>query len=337
MCIKKHGEKCLTLMTWNIYFGADLAPLINTTPEQVPPAVTQVLNQFEQTDFPARARSLAKLIYRTQPDLIGLNEVALWTITSTTKKTIVNFLDILLRDLGMLDSAYHVVAVNKNFSNQLPSSTGDIVGLLDRDVILARCTSALAFSNIQENNFQTNLTVPIGNQPFTVLRGWSSADVCSCDKKFRLVNTHLGGDSEEVRKAQASELLKGPGSSALPLIFMGDFNSNAAGSEAPVYDMLMDAGFSDAWDIAGKGPGFTAFQARDLINPVSTLSQRIDLILFRDGGDGMKVRKIAVVGDRRRDKTPRGLWPSDHAGVAATLKFKAGLHGPGCYTITGTE
>jgi hypothetical protein len=31
------------------------------------------------------------------------------------------------------------------------------------------------------------------------------------------------------------------------------------------------------------------------------------------------VEEVRVVGDRRGDRTPSGLWPSDHAGVVAVL------------------
>ncbi len=306
-------------MTWNIYFGADLTPLINTTPEEVPEVVTEVFSQFKQTDFPARAKSIVKQICKSRPDIIGLQEVALWTVQSPTAATVFDFLDILLKDLKELDLHYNVVAINRNFRNRLPSSTGDIIGLLDRDVILARCNAPLKFSNIQEKNFQTNLVVPVGNQPFTILRGWSSVDISIYDKKFRLVNTHLEGNSVEVQGVQANELLHGPGATDLPLVFIGDFNSNADAGEAPTYDSLIDAGFIDGWNVAGEESGFTAFQARDLLNPISTLSERIDLILFRND---FKVKGIYIVGDNKRDRTPSGLWPSDHAGVVAKLKFK---------------
>ena len=32
--------------------------------------------------------------------------------------------------------------------------------------------------------------------------------------------------------------------------------------------------------------------------------------------------KVDVVGDEPYDKTPSGLWPSDHAGVAADISFE---------------
>jgi len=34
---------------------------------------------------------------------------------------------------------------------------------------------------------------------------------------------------------------------------------------------------------------------------------------------GFGVRAADVLGDHPDDRTPLGLWPSDHAGVAATL------------------
>lgn len=308
-------------MTWNIYFGAEVTLLINKTPVQIPEVVAKIFKQFEQTDFLARAKAIAKQICRAEPDLIGLQEVALWTVQSpTTKKSSINFLNILLKELKLLDLEYYVVTVNRNFGNRLRSSKGDIIGLWDQDVILARCKTPLIFSNIQEKIFCTNLIVTIGNYHVKILRGWSSVDICMYDKKFRLVNTHLESESDQVRFAQAYELLKGPGATNLPVVFIGDFNSNADEKRsAPTYDMLIDAGYTDAWDIAGRGLGYTGFQASNLLNPVSTLRERVDLILFRDG---FKVIKVDTVGDKQRDRTGYGLWPSDHAGVVATCIFK---------------
>jgi hypothetical protein len=68
--------------------------------------------------------------------------------------------------------------------------------------------------------------------------------------------------------------------------------------------------------------GFTCCQAPDLLNPNSTLSYRIDLVLTR----GVSVENIKLVGDQPSDRTlfppsDPPLWPSDHAGVLATLRI----------------
>ena len=86
-----------------------------------------------------------------------------------------------------------------------------------------------------------------------------------------------------------------------------------------VYQALIAGGLTDAWN--KDDPGFTCCQDGDLRNPDSKLSFRIDLVLYR--GD-FHVENIELVGDKQADKTTlSGLWPSDHAGVVATLQ---GLH-----------
>lgn len=102
-------KKSFTIMTWNIYLGADVTPLIGTMPNQVP-----------------------------EPDLIGLQEVALLIVKSLRITRMIDFLSILLQELKRLGLNYNVVAINKNTKIRLPSSRRNIIGLLDRDVILVR-------------------------------------------------------------------------------------------------------------------------------------------------------------------------------------------------------
>jgi endonuclease/exonuclease/phosphatase family metal-dependent hydrolase len=103
----------------------------------------------------------------------------------------------------------------------------------------------------------------------------------------------------------------------LPLVFGGDFNTHI---DPLIYQTLINAQtrLTDAWKLLHPNqPGFTCCQDAKLLNPSSTLSLRIDLILSRDlaGVDNMK-----VFGDKpQTDRTPSGLWPSDHAGIVATL------------------
>jgi len=49
------------------------------------------------------------------------------------------------------------------------------------------------------------------------------------------------------------------------------------------------------------------------------MSHRIDLVQFRGP---FTVEDVQVVGASPADRVPLGLWPSDHAGVVATLTLR---------------
>jgi hypothetical protein len=55
-----------------------------------------------------------------------------------------------------------------------------------------------------------------------------------------------------------------------------------------------------------------------LRNPSPTLTKRVDLVLTRGGFETVSAD---VLGEEPGDRTPSGLWPSDHAGVVATLRL----------------
>jgi endonuclease/exonuclease/phosphatase family metal-dependent hydrolase len=157
--------------------------------------------------------------------------------------------------------------------------------------------------------------------PITFLRGWNSADVTVDGETFRLVNTHLEPVSELARLAQAQELLNGPGNTPLPLVLIGDLNTEAAPPAAApggaTYASLLAAGFLDALAAAGIGDQSTCCQGADLLNPASLLSSRIDLALVRGG---LEVLSAEIVGEAQADRSALGLWPSDHAGIVVTLQ-----------------
>src|SRR5262249_34619083 len=139
---------------------------------------------------------------------------------------------------------------------------------------------------------------------------------------FRFVTTHLDSSVPAIRVAQANELLLTAANTNLPVVMAGDFNIPADSGLDPSfagYQAIINAGFTDAWrSKRAPDPGFTAHQAENLLNPTSQLSSRIDLILFR-GAFG--VADISLIGNLPADRTASGLWPSDHAGVAATLRL----------------
>jgi len=335
----------LTVMSRNLYVGADITPVVvavsapDPDPVAIIGAVTQTWQGILNTNFPERADALADEIELAMPHLIGLQEVSLLRtgapdrfFGNATQATDVEFdyLEILLDELSSRGLHYGVVAVTTNFDEEFTGFAGTElrdIRLTDRDVILARTDlppSQMKLSNVQAQNFTVNLQIPLADGTFfTALRGWNSVDVKIRGQEVRFINTHLESDVPLIRDYQAAELIAGPANTAGNVILVGDFNAPAGGTDA-TYNFLISAGFTDAWSETHPGdPGYTYGNDPDLANPnpldplPGIQLQRIDLVLFR--GD-VVARGMDRIGDDV--KTVSGLWPSDHAGVVATL----GIH-----------
>ncbi|WP_462410074.1 exonuclease/endonuclease/phosphatase family protein [Neobacillus sp. Marseille-QA0830] len=323
MGVRVKGQQ-VRVMTWDLYFGADAEIILNTTPEQVPPAVTEIYRQIQATNFPKRAKAIAKQVEEKNPDFICLQDAAIWQLFSPPGFEPViqfeyDFLDILLKELKHRGLNYEAIAFNQNLDIDVPASTGFILHFTDRNIILAKKDSDFAISNIKSRQYQAHFLAPIGGQLFIEPRGWVSVDVTKGGRKFRLLTTRLDFDSEEVREQQAAELVQLTNAADLPLIITGDFGFDAT-INPPPYLLFLNAGFKDAWTIAGEGPGFTCCQDFDVLNLESMLSRRSDFILFRGN---LVVKKNDIVGESQNDRTQNALWPSNSAGLVADfLIFK---------------
>ena len=329
-------------MTRNLYLGADLSPVVEAAGKGDGPGIVQATTSawatVKATNFSERAGALADEIERSDPLLVGLQEVSLYRtgpfdsfFGNRTRATHVEFdyLDILRRELNERDLHYAPVAATVNVDAENPGYTApgvlQNIRLTDRDVILARTDlpdSRLRLSNVQIGNFATYAALPIGKtgQSIELLRGWGSVDVTLRGQTFRFINTHLQqeGPFNEIQVAQGHEILGGPADTDLPVILAGDFNSRADRTGTPTYGNLIGAGFKDAWSATHPGElGNTFGHDEDLRNMAVNLTQRLDIVLFRNN---LCTLDAGVVGDELTDRTPSGLWPSDHAGVAATLR-----------------
>ncbi len=323
----------VTVMTRNVYHGVNAEMFGVATATSFPDLlakVAAVYNAYHTRNFHERAAALAAEIEATRPTLIGLQEAVLVRTQvppdgpATPATTVdLDYVQILLDALAARGLSYERVATSIGWDIELPSALGLDVRHTDREVILARAdlkTADLKLSNAQTGHFESNCVLRTNLGPITIKRGWVSVDVKIRGKQFRLVSTHLDGDCADpaIQIAQAKELLEVAGATDLPLVFIGDFNSDANLGAAGAYGVLVAAGFADAWTLAGSGPGLTCCQDPFILSPVSLLTRRIDLVLFR--GD-FGVEGMEVVGGDPVDKTPSGLWPSDHAGVVATLEL----------------
>jgi len=238
----------------------------------------------------------------------------------------------------------------------LPGCTPDIsipffdVRLIDRDVILAR--SDVDYSGALAMNYSTNLTVPTAGGAFEFTRGWTAVQAAVNGRSFVFFNTHLevSGNpfARAVQAAQATEMATILGGIDETIVAVGDFNSSAEDGafvqcavpnptpdnplffDCPTpYEILRLSGYVDSWDARG-GPwdaGDTCCQSDLLDNEFSELDERIDLIWVRPpsdhyGGPIVRGVRAEVLGDDASDKSPTGLWPSDHAGVGAQLTIR---------------
>ena len=180
----------------------------------------------------------------------------------------------------------------------------------------------LSTSNPQQGQFLAR--IPLPHLGLFVTRGWASLDVTVRGRTFRFFTTHLEAYSELVRNLQALELAALVVAAPHPPVVTGDINSRptCTGVNTVAYDILTATGLVEVWPAVHRNDpcgGFTSGQ-KSLAQPVTTLDHRIDDIFFPPWA--MDAVRAEVVGEEQKDRTGSGLWPSDHAGSVAILRFE---------------
>ena len=324
----------LKVMTRNIYLGGDISKPIGKTGDAFVQANTEVWDMVRETNFPARAPRLAREIARTKPDLIGLQEVALWRRgaqgvsdgpQTPARQVVYDFLRILRRALADRGLRYRIGSVQNEADVEGPTSYGYDVRLTMRDAILVKRRKGLRIRRRSGDNFTAAFTVPTPVGVYNVLRGWTAVDMSYRGRRFRFLNTHLEAYIPAVRQAQAAELVApgGPADRAR-VILAGDLNSepDSRDNGDPVpYETLIGAGFRDTWDLAhGTRPANSCCLDQENIKdpPPAPFDHHIDHILVKPRMGTLSNR---IVGNNRRNRTRSGLWPSDHGGHVAKLRL----------------
>ena len=184
---EQNGQGGVTAATYNLFQGSELTEAISAkSPAELVVAVATDYGQMVASKFPERAQAIAAEAASTQPELIGVQEAALWKLGALSSnpftappatKTTFDFVQILNEALAARGLSYAPVAVTTNFHVEAPGFFGTgfrNVSLTDRVAILARTNIPL--SNVKTANFATNTVLPLFSGPFTVLGGWASVD-----------------------------------------------------------------------------------------------------------------------------------------------------------------
>jgi endonuclease/exonuclease/phosphatase family metal-dependent hydrolase len=325
-------DRSLTVMTYNMYHGTDFTDIFQAqTPEQLVAEVAEAYSDTIAGNVPERVAAIADHIEANSPTLVGLQEVALWQTgpfmdPAPATTVSVDHLQLLLDELASRGLHYAPIAIQTNLVAELPAVFGPTAALdirfTDRVVILARTdlkTSQFKIENTEAHTF--SVILPVTSPTLGTIyipRGWTSADVKFRGKTYRFVNAHLESFYEPVQYAQAAELVQGPTNTDLPVILLGDFNSDP-GSGGYAYQILMSGGFSDVWASTQPGQlGYTWPLSGEIPSDIMTPTLRLDLILAR----GVDLAASDIVGEEAEDITPMGFRPSDHAGLVATVVLK---------------
>ena len=318
----------ISVMTQNLYVGADVDAVIvalgTPDPNDDLPALLFAIQTVEKTDFPARAGAIADRIAARRPHVVGLQEASKIDIDLTGLGVPVvihqDFVAILEAKLAERGLHYGVAATVQNIvAAPLPG-----ISLVDHDVMLVDLDRVTVTASGGQN-FTYNVGVVAPG--IELKRGWVWADANIDGLRYRFVSTHpeadlAGNTFSALRAAQVGEILASQPADR-PAMIMGDLN-DVPGS--PMYQLLAGAGFTDSWRALRPGViGFTCCEEPDLSNQLPALDQRIDYVFARGmGGGAAGLRgQIDRFGDVPADRVAGAaypVWPSDHAGLVATLR-----------------
>lgn len=346
----------VTFMTRNIYLGADLKPAFEAKSlAGFIDAVGEIFNTVKASNMPVRSKGLADEILRRQPDVVGLQEAALWRTgpldinaitTQQPKATHVyqDFIKILMKRLNRHGKQYRVVSIAPEFDFEAPAdtdgntNTGPFMGadmdvrLTMRDAILVRRHAGVRIDRssvknghfTKANSFVTNI---FGIEVQSV-RGWQRMNLKVRNSPwFRYGNVHTEAFDDRtvhpsIRARQTQEFADAVRvhQGRKPLVASGDFNSDFPGlvpGDEQGYLVMRKNGF---FDIGTKSPwSCCVANSDDMHNGGSTkdFDHRVDQFWTNTRGK-VETLQTWVTG---RHRAKNGYWDSDHAGVVIRARI----------------
>jgi endonuclease/exonuclease/phosphatase family metal-dependent hydrolase len=320
-----------TVMTRNVYLGVDIQRPIRATAGKTGLAALVALGNsnvdtraiVDRTNFQRRSELLAEEIAEAKPDLVGLQEVALWRSgplelpppfgptplgTTNAQQVDYDYLQLLLQDLRQEGVPYKAVVVQDEMDLESPAFLGNPalgtvtqgrdIRLTMRDVILLRASSTLRVIDKGSAQYDTRVPVNVGGSALEIIRGYGWVDVAKGSAKpFRFVNTHLEAFSSLVALGQAQELLAETTVADRTTVIACDCNSDPldgrtkATDPIPIphwqpYRLITGAGgFTDMWlEWRPADQGWTS-GLNETVDEAApgSWTHRIDMIFARPG------------------------------------------------------
>jgi endonuclease/exonuclease/phosphatase family metal-dependent hydrolase len=280
------------VMTQNLYLGADITRPLEAAQDAdgfegkivaVGNENDAVYDTVQQTDFRrTRSKLLAQQIAEVKPDLVGLQEVALFRtgpleigldklLVRNATEVDADYLKILLRRLRQAGVPYRAVHVQDQADIEAPAFEGDPyaepstmtdgrdIRVTDRDVVLRRVGSKVEVLKSGGGHFETGLPVDLGGGiTVTIPRGYNWVNASVDGRRFRFVNTHLEAFSSDIALGQAEELYAegGPLDVKGNVLFLGDINSDPLRDDVDANSNVVHSAAYDALvEPRPDGPG----------------------------------------------------------------------------------
>jgi hypothetical protein len=237
-----------------------------------------------------------------------------------------DFLAILQDALAARGLHYVVAATSDNISVHLVFG---LVNLVDHDALLVDA-DRVTVNAAGGKQFNVNLgDVAPG---VALNRGWVWARTTIDAEAVTFASAHPEANLatapvpqlEQIRAAQVGEMIATLAGDAR-VVLMGDLNDHPG---SPMYALLAGNGYSDTWTAlhpGGGAQGLTCCHKTDLSDAIATFDQRIDYIWTRgvardDGKVRGSIERFGLVPADRLTGPAYSIWPSDHAGLVASLK-----------------
>jgi hypothetical protein len=249
----------IRVMGRNLYLGADVGVALELLPD-TRAAVQFMWDQVAATDFDTRVQLLAQEAAAATPHIIGLQEATTWSCRPhpwSAPVTVYDFTAQFLEatqdagvgyqvasrgDVEAYNPGYEIPAIpfltevsDPDTFQPLFGTDTAACGFVIGDALLVR--SDIAPDVLAAGTSEYDDRYAVAPVVFTIDRGYAWADIAIAGTTVRAVTTHLESlwatDGEVASAQQAQQLVEDLSTTTVPLIVIGDFNSDPRDPRAP--------------------------------------------------------------------------------------------------------